>query len=298
VNYRGYDVFELPPNGQGIAVLQMLGMLEGFDLRGMGRESAEALHVMIEAKKLAYEDRAKFYADPAMAEVPVAGLVAKDYAAARRALIDPARAAARVDAGNPTLRQGDTVYLTTADAAGNMVSLIQSNYRGFGSGVMVPGLGFGFQDRGEQFVLEPRDHANVYAPGKRPFHTIIPAFVLKDGVPWMSFGLMGGAMQPQGHVQVLVNMIDWDMNAQEAGDAARWEHVGSTDYNEPAMTDGGTVLLETGVSAAVRASRPATERSASSRAVTASRRGYPVGASRHADDNRTSCAPRLLVIAS
>lgn len=253
VNYRGYDVFELPPNGQGIAVLQMLGMLEGFDLRGMGRGSAEALHVMIEAKKLAYEDRAKFYADPAMAAVPVAELVGKEYAAVRRALIDPARAAARVDAGNPTLKQGDTVYLTTADAAGNMVSLIQSNYRGFGSGVMVPGLGFGFQNRGEQFVLEPRDHANIYAPEKRPFHTIIPAFVLKGGVPWMSFGLMGGAMQPQGHVQVLVNMIDWDLNAQEAGDAARWEHVGSTDYNEPAMTDGGTVLLESGVPAAVRA---------------------------------------------
>lgn len=253
VNYRGYDVFELPPNGQGIAALQMLNLLEGFDLRGMGRNSADALHVMIEAKKLAYEDRAKFYADPAFSDVPLAGLLSKGYAAQRRALIDTARAAATVDAGNPTLQQGDTVYLTTADAAGNMVSLIQSNYRGFGSGIMVPGQGFGFQDRGEQFVLEPRDHANVYAPGKRPFHTIIPAFVLKDGAPWLSFGLMGGAMQPQGHVQVLVNLIDFDLNVQEAGDAARWEHVGSTDYNEPPMRDGGTVLLESGVAAATRA---------------------------------------------
>jgi len=247
VNYRGYDVFELPPNGQGIAALQMLNILEGFDLRGMGWNSPEALHVMIEAKKLAFEDRAKFYADPDFAEIPLAGLLSKDYAAERRALIDLKQAAARVDAGNPALQQGDTVYLTTADAEGNMVSLIQSNYRGMGSGVMVPGQGFGFQDRGEMFVFEPLDHANVYAPGKRPFHTIIPAFVMKDGQPWMSFGLMGGAMQPQGHAQIMMNLVDFDMNLQEAGDAARWQHYGSTDYDTRQMEDGGYVTVESGV---------------------------------------------------
>lgn len=247
INYRGYDVYELPPNGQGIAALQILNILEGFDLRSMGYNSPDALHVMIEAKKLAFEDRAKFYADPDFAEIPLQGLLSKEYAAERRALIDMDRAARRVDAGNPALQQGDTIYLTTADPQGNMVSLIQSNYRGMGSGIMVPGLGFGFQDRGEMFVFEPRDHANVYAPGKRPFHTIIPAFVMKDGEPWMSFGLMGGAMQPQGHAQIIVNMIDFDMNVQEAGDAARWQHGGSTDYHQPQMTKGGFVFLESGV---------------------------------------------------
>jgi gamma-glutamyltranspeptidase/glutathione hydrolase len=244
INYRGYDVFELPPNGQGIAALQMLTILEGFDLRAMGHNSADALHVMIEAKKLAFEDRAKFYGDPEFSEIPLDWLLSKSYAAERRALIDLKRAARRVDAGNSALQQGDTVYLTTADAEGNMVSLIQSNYRGMGSGVMVPGQGFGFQDRGEMFVFEPRDHANVYAPGKRPFQTIIPAFVMKDGQPWMSFGLMGGAMQPQGHAQIIVNLIDFDMNLQEAGDAARWQHFGSTDYNAPQMEDGGYVAME------------------------------------------------------
>ena len=222
----------------------MLNILEGFDLRSMGYNSADALHLMIEAKKLAFEDRAKFYGDPEFSKIPLEGLLSKEYAAERRALIDPKLAAKRVDAGNPALQQGDTVYLTTADAEGNMVSLIQSNYRGMGSGVMVPGQGFGFQDRGEMFVFEPRDHANVYAPGKRPFHTIIPAFVMKDGEPWMSFGLMGGAMQPQGHAQIMVNLVDFDMNLQEAGDAARWQHFGSTDYNHPQMEDGGHVALE------------------------------------------------------
>ena len=173
--------------------------------------------------------------------------MSKDYAAERRALIDLESAARRVVAGHPALEQGDTIYLTTADAAGNMVSRIQSYYRGMGSGIMVPGLGFGFQDRGEMFVLEPRDHANVYAPGKRPFHTIIPAFIMKDGKPWVSFGLMGGAMQPQGHVQIVCNLIDFDMNLQEAGDAARWQHDGSTHYDRPQMIDGGYVYLESGI---------------------------------------------------
>ena len=247
VNYRGYDVWELPPNGQGIAALQMLNILEGYDLRAMGFNSPDAIHVMIEAKKLAFEDRAKFYADPEFSRIPLEGLLSKSYAAERRALIRMDRAARRVDAGNPALHEGDTINLSTADAEGNMVSLIQSNYRGMGSGIVVPGTGFGFQDRGEMFVMEPADHANVYAPGKRPFQTIIPAFITKDGKPWVAFGLMGGAMQPQGHVQIVVNLVDYGMNLQEAGDAARWQHDGSTDYKVPQMTTGGHVFLETGV---------------------------------------------------
>jgi gamma-glutamyltranspeptidase/glutathione hydrolase len=196
VNYRGYDIFELPPNGQGIAALQMLNILEGFDLRAMGRNSPETLHTMIEAKKIVWADRAKFYADPVFAKIPLAGLLSKKYAAERRKLIDPNHAAKEVEAGNPALDRGDTIYLCAADDEGNMVSLIQSNYRGMGSGIVVPGLGFMFQDRGELFSMDPH-HANVYAPGKRPFHTIIPGFVMKDGKPWEAFGVMGGDMQPQ-----------------------------------------------------------------------------------------------------
>ena len=252
VNYRGYDVYELPPNGQGIAALQMLNILEGFDLRAMGFNSPDALHVMIEAKKLAFEDRAKFYADPEFSKIPLKGLLAKEYAAQRRALIKLDRAGKSYDTGNPALQEGDTIYLTTADSDGNMVSLIQSNYRGMGSGVVVPGLGFGFQNRGEMFTLQ-EGHANNYAPGKRPFHTIIPAFIMKDGAPWASFGLMGGAMQPQGHVQIVVNLIDFGMNMQEAGDAARWQHEGSTDYDTPKMATGGFVNLESGVPWATQA---------------------------------------------
>jgi gamma-glutamyltranspeptidase / glutathione hydrolase len=246
VNYRGYDVYELPPNGQGIAALQILNILEGFDLKSLGSNSPEALHLMIEAKKLAFEDRAKFYADPAFAKVPVAELLSKKYAEERRKLINPKRAAVRYDAGNPALQQGDTIYLTTADKDGNMVSLIQSNYRGMGSGVVVPGLGFGFQDRGEMFDMDP-NAANVYAPGKRPFQTIIPAFIMKDGKPWISFGVMGGGMQPQGHAQIVCNLIDWGMNLQEAGDAARWQHEGSSEPTGERMADGGYVNLEHGV---------------------------------------------------
>ncbi len=250
VNYRGYDVFELPPNTQGIAALQMLNVLEGYDLAKLGANSPDTLHLMIEAKKLAFEDRAKFYADPAFAKIPLAGLLAKDYAAARRKLIDPARAAATVDAGNPALSAGDTVYLSTADAEGNMVSLIQSNYMNLGSFIAVPGLGFCFQDRNVMFVTHDAAHANAYAPGKRPFHTIIPGFVLKDRQPWLAFGVMGGSIQPQAHVQVLVNLIDFGMNVQEAGDAARWRHDGSSNYDFPRMTDGGQVSVESGVPAA------------------------------------------------
>jgi gamma-glutamyltranspeptidase / glutathione hydrolase len=246
VNYRGVDVWELPPNGQGIAALQMLNILEGFDFSKIAFGSVEHVHLFVEAKKLAFADRARWYADPAFHPAPVAQLLSKDYAAERRALIDPRRAARAVDAGGP-LNQGDTIYLTTADKDGMMVSLIQSNYRGMGSGMAPPGLGFIFQDRGEQFVLK-EGHPNSFEPGKRPFHTIIPAFITKDGKPWISFGLMGGAMQPQGHVQIVMNLIDFGMNLQEAGDAPRIHHDGSTD---PAgqvteMRDGGELNLESG----------------------------------------------------
>ncbi len=269
-NYRGYDVFELPPNGQGIATLQILNILEGFDLKSMGRNSAETLHVMIEAKKIAWADRAKFYADPEFAKIPLAGLLSKEYATERRKLIDPNRAAKAVEAGVPPANtpilpptrlplqdpaatpkrsptdDGDTIYMCTADDEGNMVSLIQSNYRGMGSGIVVPGLGFMFQDRGELFSMEP-GHANVYVPGKRPFHTIIPGFVMKDGKPWEAFGVMGGGMQPQGHVQVLTNQIDFGLNVQEAGDASRWQHEGDNEPTGEKMTTGGYVEVESGI---------------------------------------------------
>ncbi|MDG1751796.1 MAG: gamma-glutamyltransferase, partial [Thalassotalea sp.] len=247
-NYRGYDVFELPPNGQGIAALQMLNILELYDLPAMGFLTAETLHLMTEAKKLVFEDRAKFYADPDFVNIPLKGLIDKNYAIERNKLIGE-KAAKRVDAGNPAMYQGDTIYLTTADREGNMVSLIQSNYRGMGSGVVVPGLGFVFQDRGQLFSLD-ENHANVYAPNKRPFHTIIPAFVMKDGKPFVSFGLMGGAMQPQGHVQIVTNLIDFGMNLQEAGDATRWQHYGSTEPTElqgTQLTSRGELVIESDI---------------------------------------------------
>jgi gamma-glutamyltranspeptidase/glutathione hydrolase len=244
-NYRGYDLWELPPQGQGIAALQILNILEAYDLSAMGFGSTEYVHAFVEAKKLAFEDRARFYADMQFVDVPVEGLISKDYAERRRALIDLERAAQSYPAGDDQLEEGDTIYLTTADADGNMVSLIQSNYRGMGSG-MTPGrLGFVLQDRGELFSLV-EGHANVYAPGKRPFHTIIPAFVTKDGKPHMSFGVMGGAMQPQGHAQILINMIDFGMNLQEAGDAPRIRHTGSSQPTGERMSDGGVVNLESG----------------------------------------------------
>ena len=244
-SYRGVDLWELPPNGQGIAAQQILGIMEGFDVARMGFGSEAYLHHLIEAKKLAFEDRAKFYADPDFAELPVAELVSSAYAGRRRQLIGK-RAAKRYDAGNPALREGDTTYLCTADAAGNMVSLIQSNYRGMGSGMVPDGLGFGLQDRGQLFALED-GHANVYAPGKRPFHTIIPAFVSRGGRPWLAFGVMGGAAQPQMHAQVLMNLVDFEMTLQEAGDAARMLHLGSSQPTGETMKDGGTVYLESGV---------------------------------------------------
>jgi len=244
--YRGVEVFELPPNGQGIAALQILNILERFDLRGMGRDSADFWHTLIEAKKLAFEDRARYYADPATNDVPVAALISKDYAARQAALIDPARSAERIDA--PALESGDTTFLAVADREGNMVALIQSNYYNFGSGYAV--AGFAMQNRGALFNLDPK-HPNALAPGKRPFHTIIPAFATRNGKPWMAFGVMGGAMQPQGHAQIIVNLIDFDMDLQQAGDAPRFRHSGSSQPTGLTMTDGGVVALEPGISQAI-----------------------------------------------
>ena len=251
-NYRGWDVFELPPNGQGIAALQILNLLEKFDLSAMGFGSAEYIHTFVEAKKLAFEDRAKYYADMEFVDVPVETLISKDYATERRRLIDQEKASVQLPAGDAQLQNGDTIYLTVADSDGNMVSLIQSNYRGMGSGMTPGDLGFVLQNRAELFALDA-DHANVVAGGKRPFHTIIPAFVMKDGKPLISFGLMGGAMQPQGHAQIVVNMIDFGMNLQEAGDAARINHVGSSSPTGSKMTDGGVVHLESSFSEETRA---------------------------------------------
>jgi len=243
-SYRGYEVWELPPNGQGIAVLQMLNVLEGYDLASLGFGSVEHVHLLVEAKKLAFEDRARYYADPTFAKIPVAGLVSKKYAESRRALIRSDRTMQEPRCGDPAaLAGGDTVYLATADAAGNMVSLIQSNYLGMGSGITVPGFGFGLQSRGASFALDPA-HANCYAPGKRPFHTIIPGFLTRDGKPVMAFGVMGAAMQPQGHVQVLTNLIDFGMNVQEAGDAPRVRHEGSSEPTGEPPQGSGSVYLE------------------------------------------------------
>jgi gamma-glutamyltranspeptidase/glutathione hydrolase len=245
-NYRGYDVWELPPNGQGTAVLQMLNILEGYDIEAMGFGSAEYLHVLTEAKKLAYEDRAKFYADPAFNKLPIEALISKAYAAKRRELIDLSKAASTYPAGDLEIETGNTTYLTVADKDGNMVSLIQSIYYEFGSGMVPDGLGFVLQNRGQMFNVQDPSHANALAPGKRPFHTIIPAFITKDGKPWVSFGLMGGAVQPQGHTQIVVNLIDFGMNLQEAGDAPRMRHVGSSQPTGSKMTNGGTLNLESG----------------------------------------------------
>ncbi|MEM6671889.1 MAG: gamma-glutamyltransferase [Planctomycetota bacterium] len=250
VNYRGYDVWELPPNGQGIAALQMLQVLEGYDVASMGFGSEAYLHAFVEAKKLAFADRARFYADPAFAPAPIDALLSDAYADERRATIG-GRAARSVDPGNPAIDEGDTIYLCTADSSGMMVSLIQSNYRGLGSGMTPPGLGFCLQDRGELFDLA-EGRPNSYEPGKRPFHTIIPAFITKDGAPFMAFGVMGGATQPQGHVQIVVNVVDFGMNAQEAGDAPRVVHTGSSQPTGERMTTGGLVHLESGFDQEVR----------------------------------------------
>ena len=242
-SYRGYDIWELPPNAQGIATLQILNILEGFDLASLGFGSAEYMHLFTEAKKLAFEDRAKYYSDPSFSKIPVSQLISKKYAAERRKLIDKDAASKVLPAGK--LEAGNTIYLTVADKYGNMVSLIQSNYRGMGSGMCPTGLGFILQDRGEMFSLEEGSN-NEYAPGKRPFHTIIPAFITKSGKPWISFGVMGGDMQPQGQAQIVINLLDFKMNLQEAGDAPRMHHVGSSEPTGELMTDGGILYLESG----------------------------------------------------
>lgn len=242
-NYRGFDVWQIPPNGQGIAVLQLLNLLEGFDIAGMGFGSAAYIHHFTEAKKLVYEDRAAYYADMDFSPVPVQKLISKEYAAERRKLMEPERAAKRFDAG--LQEQANTIYLTVADRDGNMVSLIQSNYRGMGSGMTPYGLGFVLQNRGEGFTLQ-QGRFNTYAPGKRPFHTIIPGFITRDGEAYMSFGVMGGGMQPQGQAQIVINMLDFGMNLQEAGDAPRMHHYGSSEPTGQDMQDGGILNLESG----------------------------------------------------
>jgi gamma-glutamyltranspeptidase/glutathione hydrolase len=250
VSYRGTQVYAMPPNSQGAATLQMLKIMDGFDAKAMGAGSADLFHMMIETKRLVFEDLARYYADPAFSKVPMDWLLSDNYAKQRRAMIRMDRVAPNVKPGEAKLAQGDTTYFTTADSDGMMVSWIQSNYRGMGSGLVADGLGFMFQDRGELYSLEA-GHPNVYAPGKRPFQTIIPGFVTKDGKPWLAYGVMGGDMQPQGHVQVLSDMIDFGMNVQEAGDAARWRHVGARDAGGAEVKE--SVQLESGVSPAVRA---------------------------------------------
>ena len=248
VDYRGFDLCELPPNSQGFAALQMANILKNVELAQWPRGSATVLHYITEAKRLAFEDVAKYYADPAYSDFPSDTLLSDAYGAARFALIDPEKAAAAVEPGAAVLEgEGDTTYLTVADKNGMMVSLIQSNYRGMGSGLVPDGTGFMLQNRGELFSLDT-DHANVYEPGKRPFHTIIPAFVMKDGAPIISFGLMGGGMQPQGHLQVLINIVDYGMNLQEAGDAARLNHVGGRSPTGGEFDPLGVVHVEPGVS--------------------------------------------------
>ena len=245
-NYRGYDIWELPPNGQGTAALQMLNILEGYDIASMGFGSADYLHVLTESKKLAYEDRAKFYADPSFSKIPLKELLSKEYSEKRRALIDDDKAAKIYKAGDLEIETGNTTYLTVADKDGNMVSLIQSIYSEFASGMVPDGLGFVLQNRGQMFNVQDRNHANALESGKRPFHTIIPAFITKDGKPFISFGLMGGAVQPQGHAQIVINLIDFGMNLQEAGDAPRIRHRGSSQPTGSKMTNGGTLNLESG----------------------------------------------------
>ncbi|MEL6109539.1 MAG: gamma-glutamyltransferase [Planctomycetota bacterium] len=251
-SYRGYDVWELPPNGQGIAALEMLNVLEGYDIASMGRGSEEYLHVFLEAKKLAFADRAKFYSDPEFNELPIQELISKGYGHSQRKRIDLEKAAKDVEAGDPKLQNGDTIYLTVVDDERNCCSFIQSNYYGFGSKLTPKELGFALQNRGALFSLD-ETHFNRLEPGKRPFHTIIPAMVTKDEKPWLCFGVMGGDMQPQGHVQILVNLIDFGMNVQAAGDAARVRHVGSQQPTGKPSDGVGTVNVEGGIhEAAIR----------------------------------------------
>jgi gamma-glutamyltranspeptidase/glutathione hydrolase len=250
-NYRGVEVWGLPPNGQGLSTLQMLNMLERFDMAGMGFLSPASLHHQIEAKRLAFEDRARYFADPAFAQIPIEWLISKDYAAERAQLIRPDRVSTDLRPGEAP-GHGDTTYLCAADADGMMVSLIQSNFRGMGSGLMADGLGFMFQNRGELFALQD-GHPNVYAPGKRPFHTIIPGFATRGGEPWLAFGVMGGNMQPQGQTQIILDLVDYGLGLQEAGDAPRWLHEGSPEPTGEAARGTGELFLESGMPQATRA---------------------------------------------
>ena len=251
INYRGVDVWGLPPNSQGLVTLQILNMMSQFDIKAMRFQSAAAIHHGVEAKRLAFEDRARFYADPAFYNAPSDWLLSQDYARERAALIRPDRIAATVYPGKAP-GQGDTTYLTTTDADGMMVSLIQSNYRGMGSGLMPDGLGFMFQNRGEMFALT-EGHPNVYAPGKRPFQTIIPGFATQGGRPLLSFGVMGGDMQPQGQAQIISNLVDFGLGLQEAGDSPRWHHNGGMEPTGEDLGAVGDLNLETGVPDATRA---------------------------------------------
>jgi gamma-glutamyltranspeptidase/glutathione hydrolase len=250
-SYRGVEVYGLAPNSQGLSTLQILSILEGFDLKGMGFQSAASLHHQAEAKRLAFEDRARFFADPAFSKAPLDRLNSKAYARERARLIRPDRVMPTVPIADAPSR-GDTTYFTVADRDGMMVSLIQSNYRGMGSGLVPDGLGFMLQNRGELFALTD-GHPNVYAPGKRPFQTIIPGFATRGGTPWLSFGVMGGGMQPQGQAQIIVNMVDYGLGLQEAGDAPRWQHEGSSEPTGEGQQGTGLLRLERGVPAATRA---------------------------------------------
>jgi gamma-glutamyltranspeptidase/glutathione hydrolase len=252
-DYRGVTVHALGANTQGVATLQMLNMIERFDMRAAGFQSARSIHIAAEAKRLAYEDRARYYADPAFSRVPFEWLVSKDYAVERARLISPDRVNPSVQPGTAPSR-GDTTYFTASDRWGMMVSMIQSNFRGMGSGLVADGLGFMFQDRGQLFALED-GHPNVYAPGKRPFQTIIPGFATKDGGPWLSFGVMGGDMQPQGQSQIIMNCVDFGLDIQAAGDSPRWHHEGSSQRmgeDSPDLGPAGVLRLESGVPAATR----------------------------------------------
>jgi len=252
--YRGVEVYAMPANTQGLATLQMLNIIENFDMRGYGFQSPQALQVQIEAKRLAYEDRARYYADPHFANIPIAWLNSKEYAAERAKLIQLGRILTPVHPGAAP-SHGDTTYFTTADKDGMMVSIIQSNFRGMGSGLVADGLGFMFQDRGQLFSLED-GHPNIYAPGKRPFQTIIPGFAAKDGKPWFSFGVMGGDMQPQGQTQIILNRVDYGLDVQAAADSPRWHHEGSSQTMGEDRSDAsgplGLLRLEAGIPAATR----------------------------------------------
>ena len=251
--YRDIDVYAMAANTQGLATLQMLNIIEQFDLRAFGFQSAKSLHVQIEAKRLAYEDRARFYADPHFAKIPIDWLNSKDYARQRAGLIRLDQILDPVHPGQAP-SHGDTTYFTTADRNGMMVSMIQSNFRGMGSGLVADGLGFMFQDRGELFSLQD-GHPNIYAPGKRPFQTIIPGFASKNGVPWLAFGVMGGDMQPQGQTQIIVNRVDYGLDVQAAGDSPRWHHEGSSQTmgeDQPNLPPRGILRLEAGVPAETR----------------------------------------------